>query len=195
MKVTVDFLPKEYKSFVLDTRALTLLVAMILATGASAFLTNKDYTDKLKGLETQVKRQQEEINVINNKIASKSYNQEEIRELIDKFNFIREAVGARDFPYLRFFHSFERAIPVDENDGKRRIAVKSMTEGRGNEYKVVGLARHWDDLLRFEEALNRSTFRDPLLGNEAKNFAGVRMGGWNRTEDGITFTVEFTFTP
>lgn len=196
MKVNCDFLPQEYKSFVLNVKALGFLVVFALASSAIAYLNHSDYADKLKGHEGQIRQAEEEIAILQNKIASKTFNQGEIRELIDKFNFIREAVGARDFPYLRFYHSLEKAIPVGEVDGSRRVAIKNLSEGRGNKYKMQGLARHWEDLLRFERNLNTSTFHDPVTNSDHKNFTGVTMGGWTRDESGnLSFVCEFTFTP
>ena len=195
MKVVIDFLPSEYKSFVLDVRALGVLVVFALATVAVCFLNHKDYEDRIKGLDTQITREQGEIGSLEQKIRKKSYNQEEIQMLIDKFNFIREAVGARDHPFLRFYHCFEKAIPIGEEDGKRRVAIKSLSEGRAGRYRVHGLARHWDDLLAFEDNLNSSTFFDPQRQVEVTNFSAVKMGSWTQTEAGIDFTAEFTFQP
>lgn len=195
MKVVCDFLPQEYKSFVLDVRALGVLVALTLGTAAFAALTHFDYDDKVKGLNQQIRKESDEISNLDNKINSKSYNQSEIQELIDKFNFIKEAVGARDFPYLRFYHALERAIPIGEEDGSRRVALKAMTEGRDSRYQVQGLARHWDDLIRFEQNLNNSKYEDKQQGQQIKNFSDVKMGGWTRSNEGISFTCEFTFLP
>lgn len=193
MKVVCDFLPQEYKSFVLDVRALGVLVALTLGTAAVCLLTHYDYDDQVRGLNQQMGKERDEIVSLDNKINSKSFNQSEIQELIDKFNFIKEAVGARDFPWLRFYHSFERAIPIGEEDQQRRVAVKAMTEGRDGRWQVQGVARHWDDLIRFEQNLNASTFTDPQQEQALKNFVDVRMGGWTRTNDGVSFTAEFTF--
>lgn len=194
MKVVTDFLPTEYKSFVLNVRALGVLVVFALGTAAVCFLNHKDFKDQLVGLEGQIKRENEEIGILVNKINSKSYNQQEIRELIDKFNFIKEAVGARDFPWLRFYHSLERTIPIDETDGTRRVAIKVLSGGRGNQWRLQGIAKHWDDLLRFEKNLNESTFVDPDRG-EVKNFGGVKMGGWVKTDAGVDFSADFEFRP
>ena len=77
----------------------------------------------------------------------------------------------------------------------RCYGCKSLSEGRAFRYRLHGLARHWDDLLSFENNLNTSTFFDPQRKAEVKNFSGVKMGSWTQTEAGIDFTAEFTFQP
>jgi hypothetical protein len=194
LKVTTDFLPAEYKSFVFDGRMAGVLLAFAVLSGAVCGTWSVHYKDVLKGLEKEIGKREEEIAALENRINSKSYNQAEIQELIDKFNFIREAVGARDFPYLRFYHAFEQTIPIDEATGARRIAISELTKSRGGRYKVHGLAKHWDDLLRFEQNLNASSYRESESGGEMRNFAEVRMGAWESTDKGVDFTAEFVFT-
>jgi hypothetical protein len=48
-------------------------------------------------------------------------------------------------------------------------------------------------LLRLEENLQQSTFKDADSKREMKNFGGVKMGSWISTDDGIEFTAEFSF--
>lgn len=194
MKVTTDFLPPEYKSFVFDVRMAGVMLVFAVLSGAFCGMWSVHFKDVIKGLEKEIGKREEEISSLENRINSKSYNQAEIQELIDKFNFIKDAVGARDFPYLRFYHSFEQTIPIDEATGARRIAIAELTKTRGGKYKVHGLARHWDDLLRFEQNLNASVFTDSESNRERPNFAGVKMGAWESTDKGVDFTAEFVFT-
>lgn len=193
MKVTTDFLPPEYKSFVFNTKAAVALVGFALLSAGVCGMYHLHFKDVAKGLNQEISKRSEDIRLLENRINSKSYNQAEIQTLIGKFNFIKDAVGARDFPYLRFYHSLEQTIPIDESTGARRMAILELTKSRAGKYKLHGLARHWDDLLRFEENLNASVFPDPESGRDLKNFRDVRMGAWDSTADGIDFTCEFSF--
>lgn len=193
MKVTTDFLPSEYKSFVFDIRMATVLVALALLSGAVCAMYHVHYQDVAKKLQKEINKQSEDIRILENRINSKSYNQGEIQELISKFNFIKDAVGARDFPYLRFYHSLEKTIPIDEGSGARRLAILELTRSRSGKYKLHGLSRHWDDLLRFEQNLVESRYLDSESGRELVNFRDVHMGAWETTPDGIDFTCEFVF--
>lgn len=193
MKVTTDFLPPEYKSFVFDSKMAVGLALLAVVSAAVCGMYHVRNRDVAKGLKSEIVKRSDEIQVLEQKINTKSYNQSEIQELIDKFNFIRDAVGARDFPYLRFHHALEGTIPIDDGSGARRVAIQELTKARSGKYKVHGLARHWDDLLRFERNLNESVFTDPATKRELKNFGQVRMGAWETTQDGIDFTAEFVF--
>lgn len=193
MKVVTDFLPNEYKAFVFDLRAAGVLALFVVVSLGASSVYHFNFKDVTKGLENEIRKRSQDIATLENRINSKSYNQGEIKTLIGKFEFIKEAVGKTDFPFLRFYHSFEKSIPIDEATGSRRIAVRELTRTRSGVYRISGVARHWDDLLRFEENLNSSTFHDPESQQDLKNFAGVKMGSWTSTDEGIEFSAEFQF--
>lgn len=193
MKVVTDFLPSEYKSFVFDLRSAGVLILFLVVSVGLSSIYHFNFKDITKGLENEIRKRSADIATLENRINSKSYNQAEINNLIGKFEFIKEAVGKTDFPYLRFYQSFERTIPIDEATGARRISIGELTKTRSGVYRVAGVARHWDDLLRFEERLNTSTFHDAESDRDLKNFSGVKMGSWSASEKGIEFTAEFTF--
>lgn len=194
MKVTTDFLPTQYKSFILDTKSLGLMVVIGIGSVAFCGFQYQKVKDESAGLDEQKAAVERRISQKEASIAKKSYDQETIKRLIDKFKFIQTAVGQRDFPYLRFYHHLELAIPIDESTNQRRLAIKQM-DGNGGQFKIRGLALHWDDLLRFERNLLDSSFNDPIQNRNKKNFTSFTMGGWKKTEEGIEFDAEFTFNP
>lgn len=188
MKVSCDFLPNEYKSFILDTRALILLGIIVAASLLVSVVTAGTYSSKIKRLEGD----NNSLNAKKGRLAQeakvKNYPQDRIRALINKFRFIRQALGKEDFPYLRFYQSLEDAIPKGEDDGTRRIGVTGLKGGAGGRWSLAGTARHWEDVLKFEDLMNSSTWENK------KNFADVQVFNITVDKDGTyTFDMQFRF--
>lgn len=188
MKVCCDFLPNEYKSFILDTRSLILLGIIVGASLLVSVVTVGSYSSKIKRLE----KDNNNLNATKGRLAQdakvKNYPQSRIRALINKFRFIRQALGKEDFPYLRFYQSLEEAIPTGEDDGSRRIGVTGLKPGAANRWSLSGLAKHWEDVLKFEDTMNASTW------DGKKNFKDVQV--FNITVDNTgayTFDMQFSF--
>lgn len=97
------------------------------------------------------------IHLLQNEIDKVKYPQREIRELIQKFRFIKQALGSDDFPYLRYFEALEDAVPLNPDDGTRRVAVVNLRQGAGAKWNLSGVAKHWNAILEFETNMNSST--------------------------------------
>ncbi len=98
-------------------------------------------------------------------------------------------MGKEDFPYLRFYQSLEEAVPTGDDDGTRRIAIKGLKKGAGSRWSLAGLAKHWEDVLKFEDSMNASKW------DLKKNFKDVEVFNITIDTDGsYTFDMQFSFT-
>lgn len=111
MKVSCDFLPHEHKSFLLATKALVVAIVMLVASLASCLSFYRSYLREISVLEKEVNEKSGELAKLDSRLNSITYDQAKIKELITKFQFIQTAMGATDYPYLRFFQSLEDALP------------------------------------------------------------------------------------
>ena len=196
MKICCDFLPAEYKAV---QRNLKLVFAAIIVWALTVLVLSYkayDYRGQLKEVNAQVASQETAIQLLEGQINAVKYPQDTIRELISKYRFIKQAMGSDDYPFLEFFQALEESVPVNEDTGLRRVAVKELKQ-IGDKWSLQGVARHWDDILKFEDNLNESSF-DKFVGGTSQtrhkqNFSGVRVFKVETKQDRVSFEMEFQF--
>ena len=197
MKICCDFLPAEYKAV---QRNLKLVFAAIIVWALTVLVLSYkayDYRGQLKEINAQVASQESAIQLLEGQINAVKYPQDTIRELISKYRFIKQAMGSDDYPYLEFFQALEEAVPINEDTGLRRVGIVELKQSAGANWSLQGVARHWDDILKFEDNLNESAF-DKFVGGTTQtthkqNFAGVRVFKVETKKDKVTFEMEFQF--
>lgn len=198
MKIVCDFLPREYKAV---RRNLKLVFAAIVTWALTVLIIaykGWSYSGQLKQVTTKLANQETTISLLEGQINAVKYPQDKIKELIEKFRFIQQAMGSVDYPFLEFFQALERAVPVNEDSGLRRIAIKQLKRATGATWQLSGVATHWDDILRFEDNLNESIFEKPVDGSSTqrikkKNFRAIRVFKVDTTDRQVTFEMEFEF--
>ena len=197
MKVCCDFLPGEHKAV---RRNLKLVFATVIAWILTVMILvykEYDYRGRLKEIGAQVTNQEATIEVLEGQINAVRYPQDTIKELIQKFRFIQQAMGSDDYPFLEFFQALETSVPVNRDTGFRRIAVTELKKGSGATWSLQGTATHWDDILTFQDNLSESTFNKPIDGTDKrrkkKNFRSVRVFKVENKDNGVTFQMEFEF--
>lgn len=190
MKVTCDFLPREYKAYHLDKQVLTVsVVAWAVSIALFAWLSFS-LTREVAGLKSKVTSVEADLQRVREDRRSQLYPQERIRELKSKFEFIKQAMGAKDFPYLRFYQTLEDSVPAD--DGQRKAYIKSLRR-EGNQITLEGEARGWRDAREFEKRLSVSEVGP--AGSRRKNYSDVRLLSCNAIQGGkgYTFTITANF--
>jgi Tfp pilus assembly protein PilN len=201
MKITCDFLPKEYKSIRVNPKLYLVAAVVWGLTGVLCAWTWMSYQKSLKTSQEQVTSQETTISLLESQINSLNYDQTKIRGLIQKYRFIQQAMGSTDFPFLEFMQALEESIPTAEDSERRRVAVKTLKNTGGSAWTLLGVAQHWDDVLAFEDKLNQSTFERPELGPDGtvvkgpkkKNFRSVRVFRVDTTDKGVEFELSFEF--
>jgi len=200
MKVCCDFLPNQYKSVRRNTKLIVVVGATWLISIVICAFTAMNYGRKLNAARKKVQSAETTIHLLQNEIDKVKYPQREIRELISKFRFIKQALGSDDFPFLRFFEAMEGAIPTNPDTGDRRVAIADLKKGSGAKWNLSGVARHWDDILLFESKMNNSTslLRIAVDGKEVEktviNFRGVQIFHVDQAVQGkAKFEMEFEF--
>ncbi len=198
MKICCDFLPNEYKAV---QRNLKLVFAALIVWALTILVLSYkayDYSGQLKEVSAQVASQETAIQILEGQINAVKYPQDTIRELISKYRFIKQAMGSDDYPYLEFFQALEKAVPINQDSGNRKIAVVQLKQASGATWNLQGVATHWDDILKFEDNLNESAFDKPVDGSSDKrvrkeNFSGVRVFKVEQGAEKVTFEMEFQF--
>lgn len=202
MKICCDFLPNEYKAVRRNLKLIVVAGVSLVLTGLIISYTMWSYGREKTEVDGQVRTQESAISVLEGQINALNYDQEKIGLLIQRFRFIQQAMGSEDYPYLEFFQALEEAVPVNEDSGLRRVAIKSLKMGAGNTWQIQGEANHWDDILAFENGLNSSIFERPVEQNDGsirrikkKNFNQVRVFKVDTatTGNGVTFDLQFDF--
>ena len=200
MKVCCDFLPDEYKSVRRNTKLLVVVGAVWIISVIIFGFTAMSYSKKLAAAKKKVNSGETTIHLLQNEIDKVKYPQREIRDLIQKFRFIKQALGSDDFPYLRYFNALEGAVPRNPDTGDRRVAIANLKQGTGAKWSLSGVAKHWDDILEFETNMNSSTsvLKVAVGGKEVDkkvtNFRAVRVFQVDQSELGASkFEMEFEF--
>jgi Tfp pilus assembly protein PilN len=158
------------------------------------------YGKKLASARAKVQSGETTVQLLQNEIDKVKYPQREIRELIQKYRFIKQALGSDDFPFLRYFEALEKAVPRNPDNGDRQVAISTLKQGVGAKWSLQGVARHWDDILKFESNMNNSVsvLKVASGGQEVNksvtNFRGVRIFQVDQSEAGAAkFDMEFEF--
>ena len=193
MKVNCDFLPNEYKSFLLNTKALMLSGIFFAGTVAICIVSLTATGQERAGLEQDKNRITSELATLVDQLRSITYDQATIQELITKFEFIQRAMGAVDYPYLRFYHSIEKALPQSPDTQLKRVSIKKLDKISGEQYLITGQAVARPDVTDFEKNLLLSESD----GGRRKNFRDVRVRNVTAEPGGESwkFELEFTFLP
>jgi len=206
MKINCDFLPGEYKAVRRNLKLMFAAIAVWVLTALLLSYKAYSYRAQLKEVDAQVASQETNISLLEGQINAVKYPQDKIKTLIEKFRFIQQAMGSEDYPYLEFFQALEEAVPVSEDSGLRRIAITGLKQSAGAKWELKGAAVHWDDILKFEDRLNESTFDRPIESADGairhvkkKNFRAVRVftvdTGSGKGSGVVTFQMEFEFDP
>ncbi len=193
MKVSCDFLPSEYKSFLLDTKFLVVSMVIFVATFVSVS-TNLAFTAKTKSVLNKNKDAlTTEVAEVSNRLRAITYNQAAIQELKTKFEFIQQAMGAKDYPYLRFYQSLEDALPRTAETGLKRVWLQRLNRMGGERYSVTGSARRRSDVTSFEKRMIVSKTKV----KSRTNFTDVKVvsNTYNGKDDNWTFEMQFVFLP
>lgn len=200
MKVCCDFLPNEFKSVRRNTKLIIVVAAVWIISIIICSFTAMSYGKKLTSAKKKVQSGETTVQLLQNEIDKVKYPQREIRELIQKYRFIKQALGSDDFPFLRYFDALENAIPRNPDTRDRQVAIASLKQGAGSKWSLQGVARHWDDILKFESNMNNSisVLKVASGGQEVEkkvtNFRGVRIFQVDQSVVGAaTFDMEFEF--
>lgn len=191
MKVNMNFLPKEHHAFLLDRRTMYISIAVwVLSMMIWTFKIRMEWKEVLES--TQKVRQaaslmQAEEAALKNKI----YPKERIQSLIDRFQFIQEAMGQIPRPYLRFYQSLEDAIPT--GSGGRGVYIVRLNPKGGTAYELEGEARTWEDALQFESNLKGSQYQKEEF--KSQNFQNVKLNRSYRLQgtSGYRFYIDLEF--
>lgn len=193
MKVNCNFLPLDYRAYILEAKVLAISVLLyVLSAGiwATVFV---GHSKEVKNLGNKIRQKQQEKVTIQEERAQTVYPQERITKLIDQFSFIQKAMGAKDFPWLRFYQSLEDAIPTADS-GRRGVFFVRLIRSGERSWQLEGEAEDWRDATKFEEELIKSSYA--TQGQAAKrNFSDVRLISYIAVEGGkgYRFKLEFSF--
>jgi Tfp pilus assembly protein PilN len=191
MKVNCDFLPKEYKSFLLDVQALAVvLVLTALTAGACVFSLTAAARERAT-LTSDNQRAQSDLADVINQLKSVTYDQVAIQELITKFQFIQRAMGASDYPYLRFYQKLENALPRSPETQLKKVAVQQLQRQDGERFSISGKARERTDITQFEKNMDRSR------SGTRQDFQEVKIlnSTYDPRAEEWSFEMQFTFVP
>lgn len=190
MKVNCDFLPVEYKSFLLDTTALGMAVAFAAATLVACTFSFTRAASERSRLTKEQGRLSNELTEVINQLRSITYDQAAIQDLITKFNFIQKAMGATDYPFLRFYQALENALPRTSDTQLKRISITKLTKSDGERFAILGRAESRSDVTQFEKSLVQSRT------GAKQNFQEVKvLSTAVEKTDQWTFEMQFTFVP
>ena len=184
-RINCNFLPLENRAFILERK---VLAGSIICWGISLAVWGSVFAGQTREaykLQTKIKEQEREKAAVQADRAATQYPQDQIQALIDKFSFIQKAMGANDFPWLRFYQSIEDAMLGGE--GGRKVSIISLKRCGDHCWTLEGEAEDWKDATRFEEQLNASTY------NGKKNFSDVRLLNYRQAEKGYRFTLQLNF--
>jgi len=184
-RVNCNFLPLEQRAFILDKKVMYASVAFWVGSMAVWFFVFVGHTNKVKELTGQKTVQEREKNAVLAERAATTFPQAQIQRLIARFSFIKQAMGANDFPWLRFYQSVEDAML--SVDGGRKVGIVSLKRAGEKLWTIDGEAEDWKDATRLEEQMVASTY----LGK--KNFSEVRLLNYRAAEKGYRFTLQFNF--
>lgn len=189
MRVNCNFLPLEYRAFVLDRKVLVVAGLVWVVSVGMWLSVFANQTREASGVSTKIKEKERERQAVIADRAATQYPQDQIQRLIDKFGFIQKAMGVNDFPWLRFYQALEDAI--SGGAGGRKCSLVSLKRCGDRCWKLEGEAEHWTDATAFEEAMIASTY------GTKKNFSNVRLLNYRSVEGkdsrGYKFTMEFDF--
>lgn len=191
MKVNCDFLPKEYKSFLLDVRALVVVIVLTALTAGACVFSLTAAARERSTLGNDNQRAQAELADVINQLKSVTYDQVAIQELITKFQFIQRAMGASDYPYLRFYQKLENALPRSPETQLKKVAVFQLQRQEGERFSISGKARERTDITQFEKNMDRSRAGTKQDFQEVK----VLNSTYDPREDQWSFEMQFTFVP
>lgn len=184
-RVNCNFLPLEQRAFILEKKVLLAsILCWVVSFGifASVFAGQKAEAGKLT---VKIKEQEREKGAVLADRAATQYPQDQIQALMDKFQFIQKAMGANDFPWLRFYQSIEDAMVGGE--GGRKVSIISLKRCGDKCWTLEGESDDWKDATRFEEQLIASTY------GTKKNFGDVRLLNYRQADKGYRFTIQFNF--
>ena len=184
-RVNTNFLPLEHRAFILDRKVMYVSIAVWIASGAVWFFVFAGHASKVRDLTRQKSEQEREKNAVLAERAATTFPQSQIQRLIDRFSFIKKAMGANDFPWLRFYQSLEDAMLSGEQG--RRVSILTLKRAGERLWTIDGEAEDWKDATRFEEQMVASSY----LGK--KNFSEVRLLNYRAAEKGYRFTLQFNF--
>jgi len=193
MKINCNFLPQENRAFILEWKAFCVAIGLYVLSAfvfLYVFRVNSRESGELEKKMKVVKQEQMEIRQEREQMQ---YPQDRIQRLIDQFSFIQKAMGAKDFPWLRFFQSIEDSIPMGES-GRRGVYLTRMVPSGEKNWQMEGVAEDWKDATRFEELLLSSTYAS--TGQPAKrNFSDVRLVNYRAVDGGrgYAFRIELSF--
>ncbi len=177
MKVNCDFLPQEYKSFLLDTRALAIAVCLAVTTVIGCIWSISSNSAEKARLTKENGKLSGEVAEVVNQLKSISYDQAAIQDLITKFQFIQKAMGATDYPYLRFYQALELSLPKSNETGLKSVQIARLTKTEGEKFTLSGRARSpsenagsgRSEITKFEKSLH------PSRSGNKQNFQDVKV--------------------
>lgn len=184
-RVNCNFLALEQRAFIMEKKVLWTSVTcwvLSLAVWGSVFAGQ---TREASKLQTKIKEQEREKAAVQADRAATQYPQDQIQALIAKFGFIQKAMGANDFPWLRFYQSIEDSMVSGE--GGRKVSIISLKRVGEKGWTLEGESEDWKDATRFEEQLASSSYQGK------KNFDKVRLLNYRQAEKGYRFTLQFDF--
>ena len=184
-RVNCNFLPLEQRAFILERKVLGVGVLCWLISFAIWGSVWAGQSKEAAKLTLKIKEQEREKGAVIADRAATQYPQDQIQRLIDKFSFIQKAMGANDFPWLRFYQSIEDAMSSGEQG--RKLSVISLKRCGEKCWTLEGESEDWKDATRLEEQLIASTY------GTKKNFSDVRLLSYRSAEKGYRFTMQFNF--
>lgn len=184
-RVNCNFLPLEQRAFIMEKKVLAISIACWLVSFGIWTSVFAGQTREASKLTTKIKEQEREKAAVLADRAATQYPQDQITALKDKFEFIQKAMGANDFPWLRFYQSLEDAMVSGE--GGRKVSIISLKRCGDKCWTLDGESEDWKDATRFEEQLIASAYQGK------KNFGDVRLLNYRQAEKGYRFTLQFNF--
>jgi hypothetical protein len=185
MRVNCNFLPLEHRAFMLEKKVLAASVAFWVFSVVMWTSVFANQTKEASKLGTKIKEQQREQGQDLAERAATQFPQDQIQRLNDRYLFIHKAMGANDFPWMRFYHALDRCLA--SGDGGRKASIVSLKRCGEKCWTLEGECEDWKDSTRFEEQMIASA-----SGNK-KNFADVRLLNYRSVDKGYRFTVQFNF--
>jgi hypothetical protein len=187
MRVNCNFLPLEHRAFILDKKVMAIAVLVWIASVGMWVSVFANQSKEAGTLASKIKDQERERNAVIADRSATQYPQDQIQRLIDKFSFIRDAMGVTDFPYLRFYQSLEDAVAGGVNG--RKVNIVSLKRCGDKCWTLEGDAEHWSDATAFEEAMIASQY------GTKKNFSDVRLLNYRNIDKdkGYRFVLQFNF--
>lgn len=184
-RVNCNFLPLEHRAFISEKTVLAASLACWLISFGIWTSVFAGQTREAGKLAIKIKEQERERDAVLADRAATQYPQDQIKALMDKFQFIQKAMGANDFPWLRFYQSLEDAMVGGE--GGRKVSIISLKRCGDRCWTLEGESEDWKDATRFEEQLIASSYLSK------KNFSEVRLLKYWQVEKGYRCTLQLNF--